>query len=158
MGATLPKKIKQWLDEGTVISVATISPSGQPHVSPVWATYDGDDILWSTLESRQKFKNLSHDPHTTALIFPLSNPYIYAELRGEATMTHDGARELLDKLATTYTGEPYPAEAAEEVRVVVRLKVSRVSGRVVDEVTDEEAIAGYVVPKRAGSEHSTARR
>jgi hypothetical protein len=73
-------------------------------------------------------------------------------------MTHDGARELLDKLAITYTGEPYPAEAAEEVRVVVRLKLFRVSGRVVDDKTDEEATANFVVPGRSSSGHpSTAR-
>lgn len=158
MGATLPNRVKEWLDDKMVVSFATISPSGQPHISPVWATYDGDDILLSTLESRQKFKNLSQDPHATVLIFPLTNPYIYAELRGTVTLSHDGARELLDRLAVIYTGEPYPAEAPEEVRVTVRLHLSRVSGRVSDEKSDAEALADYVVPDQDSSNHPAESR
>lgn len=146
MGVKLPRRVKEWLDEKTVVSLATISPSGQPHVSPVWATYDGDDILLSTLESRQKFKNLSRNPRATALIFPMSNPYIYAELRGTVTLSHEGARDLVNRLAIIYTGEPYPPEAPEEVRVNVRLSLTRVAGRVVDDKTDAEALADYVVP------------
>ncbi len=147
MGAKLPQRVKEWLDDKTVVSLATISPSGQPHISPVWATYEGDDILLSTLESRQKFKDLSHNPRATVLIFPMSNPYIYAELRGTATLSHEGARELVNRLAVIYTGEPYPAESPNEVRVNVRLTLTRVAGRVSDEKTDAEALADYVVPE-----------
>lgn len=146
MIAKLPQRVKEWLDAKTVVSLATISLSGQPHVSPVWATYDGDDILLSTLESRQKFKNLSRNPHATALIFPMSNPYIYAELRGTVTLSHEGARDLVNRLALIYTGEPYPPEPAEEVRVNVRLSLTRVAGRVADDKSDAEALADYVVP------------
>jgi PPOX class probable F420-dependent enzyme len=112
------------------VSVATLLPNGQPQVSPVWATYDGDDILMSTLESRQKFRNLSKDPRVSVLVFPMSDPYIYAELRGEITMTREGGRELIDRLALAYTGEPYPVEPPDEVRVVLRLKIDKVAGRV----------------------------
>jgi PPOX class probable F420-dependent enzyme len=130
MSAKLPEQVKQWIDEKTVVSVATLLPNGQPQVSPVWATYDGDDILLSTLESRQKFRNLSKDPRVSVLVFPMSDPYVYAELRGEMTMTRKGGRELIDRLALAYTGEPYPVEPPEEVRVVLRLKIDKVAGRV----------------------------
>lgn len=130
MSLSLPQQVKEWLDKPTVVSVATLLPSGQPQVSPVWATYDGDDILLSTLESRQKFRNLSRDPHATVLIFPMSDPYTYAELRGLVTLTREGGRELVDRLCMIYTGEPYPPEPPEEVRVVVRLKLTKVAGRV----------------------------
>jgi PPOX class probable F420-dependent enzyme len=126
----LPEQVKQWIDDKTVVSVATLLPNGQPQVSPVWATYDGDDILMSTLESRQKFRNLSKDPRVSVLVFPMSDPYIYAELRGEITMTREGGRELIDRLALAYTGEPYPVEPPDEVRVVLRLKIDKVAGRV----------------------------
>jgi PPOX class probable F420-dependent enzyme len=130
MSPRLPDKIKEWLDGKTVVSLATIHPSGQPQVSPVWATYDGEDILLSTLESRQKFKNLSKNPRATVLIFPMSDPYIYAELRGTVSITRSGGRELIDRLCMIYTGEPYPVEPPDEVRVVIRLSVERISGRV----------------------------
>jgi PPOX class probable F420-dependent enzyme len=130
MSQKLPNQVKQWLDEHTVVSVATLLPDGQPQVTPVWAAYDGDDILLSTLESRQKFRNLSKDPHATVLIFPMSDPYVYAELRGEVTMTREGGRELIDRLSVAYTGDPYPVEPPEEIRVVVRLKITKVAGRV----------------------------
>jgi PPOX class probable F420-dependent enzyme len=130
VSAKLPEQVKQWIDDKTVVSVATLLPNGQPQVSPVWATYDGDDILLSTLESRQKFRNLSKDPRVSVLVFPMSDPYIYAELRGEITMTREGGRELIDRLALAYTGEPYPVEPPDEVRVVLRLKIDKVAGRV----------------------------
>jgi PPOX class probable F420-dependent enzyme len=130
VSAKLPEQVKQWIDDKTVVSVATLLPNGQPQVSPVWATYDGDDILMSTLESRQKFRNLSKDPRVSVLVFPMSDPYIYAELRGEITMTREGGRELIDRLALAYTGEPYPVEPPDEVRVVLRLKIDKVAGRV----------------------------
>lgn len=130
MSPRLPDKIKEWLDDRTVVSLATIHPTGQPQVSPVWATYDGEDILLSTLESRQKFKNLANNSRATVLIFPMSDPYIYAELRGSVTMTREGGREMIDRLSVTYTGDHYPEEPPEEVRVVIRLKVERISGRV----------------------------
>jgi PPOX class probable F420-dependent enzyme len=130
MSVGIPDQVKQWLDEHTVVSLATMSPSGQPQVSPVWATYDGDEIVMSTLESRQKFRNLSHEPRATVLIFPMSDPYIYAELRGRVTMTREGGRETIDRLSMLYMGEPYPVEPPEEVRVVVRLSIERIAGRV----------------------------
>jgi PPOX class probable F420-dependent enzyme len=130
MSPRLPDKIKEWLDGKTVVSLATIHPSGQPQVSPVWATHDNEDILLSTLESRQKFKNLAKNPRATVLIFPMSDPYIYAELRGTVSITRDGGRELIDRLSMIYTGDHYPVEPANETRVVIRLKVERISGRV----------------------------
>lgn len=130
MSEKIPDQVKKWLDERTVVSLATISPTGQPQVSPVWATYDGDDIMMSTLESRQKYRNLAGTPRATVLIFPMSDPYVYAELRGTVTMTREGGRELIDRLSQHYMGELYPVEPPEEKRVVVRLSIDRVSGRV----------------------------
>lgn len=129
MSATLPAQVKEWLDAHEVVTVATVLPDGQPHLSVVWAKYDGEDILLSTLESRQKFRNLLGEPRATVLIFPRSNPYVYAELRGMTTMTREGGRALIDELSQAYMGEPYPEEPPEEVRIVVRLKVDKVAGR-----------------------------
>ena len=45
-------------------------------------------------------------------------------------MTREGGRELIDRLSQAYMGEPYPVEPAEEVRVVVRIHLTKVAGRV----------------------------
>jgi predicted pyridoxine 5'-phosphate oxidase superfamily flavin-nucleotide-binding protein len=41
--------------------LATLMPSGEPQVTPVWIDYDGHFVVFNTAEGRQKDKNLQHD-------------------------------------------------------------------------------------------------
>jgi len=126
MSAELPDEAKSWIDNAEYVTVATVLPNGQPQLSVMWAGRDGDDLLLSTLEGRQKFKNLTANPQITVSCFPQPNPLSYVEVRGRATMTREGGRELIEALSQKYLGAPYPAEPAQDIRTVIRVHPDKV--------------------------------
>jgi PPOX class probable F420-dependent enzyme len=127
MSAALPEPAKQLLNSAEHATIATINPDGQPQLSVVWVTVDGDDVLVSTIKGRRKYANLVRDPRATVLVYPAANPYTYVEVRGSVTMTEDGGPELIQTLARKYTGEGFnDDEGTDRVRVVVRLTPDKV--------------------------------
>ena len=122
----LPEAAKRWLDAGTYVTVGTIGADGRPHLSVVWATYDVDDVLFSTLTARRKYRNLTADPNVSVLWFPKDDPLTYVEVRGTATTSTDGAIELIERLARTYVGRPYREVPGAVVRVTVRIRPASV--------------------------------
>jgi PPOX class probable F420-dependent enzyme len=128
MSVSLPQQAKTWIDEHEFAMIATIQPDGQPQLSVVWVSYDGDDLLVSTVKGRRKHLNLERDPRVTVLVYPRGMPYTYVEVRGSATMTEEGGRELIDRLNDAYTGTGrYTADdGTDNVRVVVRITPDKV--------------------------------
>ena len=63
-------------------NLATLMPSGQPQVTPVWVDYDGSHVVINTAEGRQKDKNLQRDGRVAMSIMDPDNPYRYLEVRG----------------------------------------------------------------------------
>lgn len=124
----IPDTAREWLDGPEFATIATILPDGQPHLSVVWVERDGDDVLVSTVKGRRKHLNLAADPRATLLVYPKDNPYSYVEIRGTTTMTDEGGRDLIDRLARKYRGlDRYPFDdGTDNVRVVVRIRPEKV--------------------------------
>ena len=129
MPAVLSDTARRLLDGRTYVTLSTVNPDGSPQASVVWAKRDGDDVLISTTAARQKARNLSKDPRVSVTFFDPGEPFVYAEIRGEATVFEAGGRELIDELSVKYTGGTYPAEPEGTVRVVIRVTPDRVLGR-----------------------------
>lgn len=126
--AALPDSVKPWFDAPEFAVIATVLPNGSPQQSVVWIERDGDDLLVSTVKGRRKHLNLERDPYVSVLVYPRENPYSYVEVRGTATMTEEGGRELIDRLCNAYTGaERYTMDdGTDNVRVVVRITPDKV--------------------------------
>ena len=116
----LPELARALLNAPNHVVVATIDPDGQPQSSVVWATTDGDDVLFSTIKGRRKYGNLSRDPRLSLLVYDPADPYTYAEVRGTAVLTDDPGAELIERLALKYTGQSF-GERPGEQRVIVRV-------------------------------------
>jgi PPOX class probable F420-dependent enzyme len=72
-------EVAAFLDEQRVLNVATIGPSGHPHLVAMWyAMVDGRPSFW-TFGGSQKVVNLRRDPRVTALV---ESGDAYDELRG----------------------------------------------------------------------------
>jgi PPOX class probable F420-dependent enzyme len=124
--ATLNDKARALLDGKNFATVATVEPDGQPQLSPVWITHDGDDVLFSTTVGRRKHVNIERKDRVTVCVFDQEDPYSYAEIRGTATMTEEGGRELIDAFAKKYRGlGVYPWDQPDTVPVVVRVKPTK---------------------------------
>ena len=121
----LPELARTLFNASNHVVVATIDPDGRPQSSVVWATTDGDHVLFSTIKGRRKYANLSRDPRLSVLVYDPADPYTYAEVRGSAVLTDDPAAELIEQLAVKYTGRSF-GERPGEQRVIVRVTPDRV--------------------------------
>ncbi|MFC4030224.1 PPOX class F420-dependent oxidoreductase [Streptomyces polygonati] len=124
--AALSDSARALIDANSYATVGTIQPDGQPQLSLVWVTRDGDDVLFSTLASRRKHTNLVRDPRITVLITLPETPYSYLEIRGTATLDTEGGDELINTLSLKYTGKPYDSDLPGAVRVVVRVSANHI--------------------------------
>ncbi|MCX5123881.1 PPOX class F420-dependent oxidoreductase [Streptomyces sp. NBC_00347] len=132
MTLVLNDTIRKLLDAPHPAVLATLNPDGSPQSSVVWVTRDGDEILISTERGRRKERNIARDARIGLTVFDLANPFLYAEIRGTATVTEDTGRAVAVRIAEEYqgpgAGEEYANAPAEEVRVVVRLTPAKVLG------------------------------
>src|ERR1035438_6415298 len=65
--------------------LATLMPSGEPQVTPVWIDYDGERVVFNTAAGGQKDKKLQRDRRVSMSIIDPDNPYRYLEVRGRVT-------------------------------------------------------------------------
>ena len=119
---SLPQQAKDLLDAANIVTVATINPDGSPQTSLLWATYEGDEVLLSTIEGRAKHRNFLLDPRVSVLIHDKTTVGTYVELRGSVTLATEGGDELIQRLSQHYDGEVFTGdEGKNRVRVVGRL-------------------------------------
>ena len=110
-------------------NLATLMPSGQPQVTPVWVDYDGRHVLVNTAAGRQKDKNLQRDGRVALSIIDPDNPYRYLEVRGRVVeRSGDGADQQIDAMAMKYLGkEKYPFRQPGEVRTLYKIEPEHVT-------------------------------
>jgi len=128
------EEISRFLSEQRVATLATVGPSGQPHLVAMWyAVIDG--VLWfETKAKSQKAVNLRRDSRVTVMV---ESGHTYDTLRGvamEGTATVVDDAEALWAVGVSvwerYHG-PYNEEARPMVefmlanRVAVRIDVER---------------------------------
>jgi len=84
--------------------VATNGAGSQPHLSPVWAVWDGERLLFSCAVNSRKARNLRADPRCTISTEGAMNPVI---VEGAAILVSGMAarRVLLDGMNKKYETE-----------------------------------------------------
>jgi PPOX class probable F420-dependent enzyme len=116
-------------ERASLAALATIRKDGTPHVSPVWAEYDGEHVLLNTARGRLKERHILRDPRVTVTIWDPASPFYYVEVTGTAELVEDGADAQIDRLAKKYLGvDSYPFRRVEEQRVVIRVTPELIAG------------------------------
>jgi PPOX class probable F420-dependent enzyme len=118
------------LEKEAIAHVATLMPDGSPHVTPVWVDHvDGEYVRFNTVRGRRKEKNIAKDPRVGVSVIDPKDPYRFVSVRGEATVTEEGAVDHIDELAAAYMGvDEYPYHDDEEAaRVIVRVSTDHVA-------------------------------
>ncbi|WP_309110406.1 PPOX class F420-dependent oxidoreductase [Saccharothrix sp.] len=128
MAISLSASTRALVDGRNYATISTINADGSPHSSVMWITRDGDDLLFSTLRDRVKERNVRRDPRVSISVWDHKDPEVYAEIRGTVTITEDTGRALANTLAHKYTGEDFPEETPDKVRVVLRVTPTKVAG------------------------------
>jgi PPOX class probable F420-dependent enzyme len=128
----IPQKMQDLLkDETKAFAVlATIMEDGSPQATPVWFSWDGENLLINSASGRTKDRNMQRDRRIALTILDPNNPYRFLQVRGELSeITTEGARDHINQLSAKYTGNPvYQSGASDEQRVIYRLKPEHVSG------------------------------
>ncbi|MEU9956993.1 PPOX class F420-dependent oxidoreductase [Streptomyces sp. NPDC050982] len=128
MTISFDDSVRALLDGKNFASVATLGPGGAPQNSVVWFKREGDTVLFSSTDGRQKIRNLRRDPRISISVYDLANPYTSVEIRGTAEILPDEGKRLPYELSHKYLGVDPPAEKEDEVRVIVRVVPERIVG------------------------------
>src|SRR4051794_29584411 len=120
----LPNINQDLLTKTVVAHLATARPDGQLQSNPVWYEWDGTHLKISQTRSRQKIRNMQHDPHVALSIADPDNPYRYLEVRGVVDKVEDDLDcGFIDDLSERYMGQrPYPHHQPEDERVIVYIR------------------------------------
>jgi len=100
------EEVTAFLNETSILQVATIGKDGAPHLAPMWFVMEGDSVVFRSFSRSQKIVNLQRDQRLTVLA---EDGNAYAELRGvmikgEARLVDDPAYvlSLYGRLAEKY--------------------------------------------------------
>ena len=101
-------EVQAYLDSERILNVATIGPSGHPHLVAMWfAMIDGKPVFW-TYGKSQKVANLRRDSKMTGLV-ESGDSYDQlrgVELRGRGTIVdeYDAVLEIGKAVGVRYNG------------------------------------------------------
>lgn len=123
---------KNYLDlvDGSKITFAylgTVSPRGNPQVSPVWFEYKDNSILINTAEGRAKDKNMRAHDQVCVVIPDPQNSYRFIQIFGKVvSISENGAVDHINKLSMFYFGKPFKFNSPSEKRVVFTIEILKV--------------------------------
>ncbi len=118
--AELPDRVRKALEAPTFWHLATVSPSGAPHVTTVWADVRDGRILVNSALGRKKPRNIEHDPRVALSFHTSEDGYLSAAIQGRVVETYTGeqAERDIDLLAKKYLGQDvYPWRGPGEQRI-----------------------------------------
>ena len=111
-----PPELEAYLDEQRILNVATIGPSGHPHLVAMWYAVRDEKIVFWTFGKSQKIVNLRRDPKMTGLV---ESGDSYSELRGVELVgtgriveDYDEILEIGKLVGVRYNGEGALSDAA----------------------------------------------
>ena len=109
------------LESPIPVALATIGPSGHPQVTAIWALVEGETVVTSLTEARQKLKNLRVRPQATIFVIDPTNPYRTLEVRGDVTFEPDPELTTLVQVLEAYGTDlgAFPGPTDERVRVTL---------------------------------------
>ena len=135
MPVTIPDALQDLLERPIVVAFATVNPDGQPQVTPVWASLEGDQVWINSAVGRRKDRNIRANPKVTVLVIDPENAFHWVEIRGEVVEFDDSDAALahINKLSGSYSGnDDYyafnPGGKGQETRVIYKIQPSKVNG------------------------------
>src|ERR1700691_182448 len=116
----LDPDVRRVLDGTSIAHLATVLPDGSPHAVAVYVGTHGDRVVFFTGPGTCKARNLRRDPRMALSIAPLDNPFEPVTIRGRVAewLEGDDAWEIIERLSTKYTGQPYPRGQERVVAVI----------------------------------------
>jgi PPOX class probable F420-dependent enzyme len=115
------------LEQPLVAVLATYRRSGDVLLSPVWHEWRAGGFDVVTGHAGIKVQHLRRDPRASIVVYEHEFPYRGIEVRGEARLLTDGAKEATRRIASRYLGAEAGAAYAEQTTddTIIRLEPGR---------------------------------
>lgn len=126
---SIPSDFQDLFEKPTFAHVATLTPQGIPHVTPVWVDYDedADRVLINTERGRRKEENVQQNRNIGMSMVDPENQYRALSILGEVDeITEEGAREHIDVLARRYTDNEEYQPTIQTSRVLIKIRPDEV--------------------------------
>ncbi len=116
----LDPEVRRHFDGPSLAHLATVLPDGSPHNVPLWVGTHGEHVVFLTGPHSRKARNLRRDPRVALSVAPVDNPFEPVIVRGRVVewLEGDEAWQIIDRIAQTYIGQPYPREDERVVALV----------------------------------------
>lgn len=126
------------LDRSHIAVLATISRTGEPHLTPNWYRYNGRVLTFVTRNDRLKYRHLQRDHRMSVCIYDAPAASNYVVITGTASIedaTTGGAaiwdeiRRIVARYVAAVEVDAYIARWRTEPRVLVTVTPERISTR-----------------------------
>jgi PPOX class probable F420-dependent enzyme len=123
--APLPPEVLDLLRLPNHAVMATVAADGRPVSVATWYLLEDDATVLLNLDAqRARLKHLRTDPRVALTVLAPDDWYTHVSLQGRVVaLTDDEQLTDIDRLATHYTGNPYPNR--ERPRVSARVEIER---------------------------------
>ena len=123
----------EFLQAGTRTGkLSTVKAAGLPHCVPIWFVIDDGDLVFMTMSTSVKAKNLRRQPQVMVCVDEQSFPYDFVTVVGTAEIHDLSEAELLPyskRIALRYVGEDRADATAQRnadpEEVLIRVKIER---------------------------------
>jgi PPOX class probable F420-dependent enzyme len=123
----LNETVRRIIDGPQLSILATTDADGKAQTSVILVKRDDDNVLFSTLKSRRKTRNMVRDPRVNLLVqgLPLLGPN-YVTVSGTVELTDDPDGSFHQEMYDIHMGGTTPPPEPGEERVIVRIIPRRV--------------------------------
>ncbi|MCI0711165.1 MAG: PPOX class F420-dependent oxidoreductase [Chloroflexi bacterium] len=117
--------------------LASVRPDGRPHVTPIWYTVDGDDLIFTTWHEAVKAANLIHDNRVSLCVDDERPPFAYVIIEGKVDIQREPEPDRMlhwtMEIASRYMGadkaEQFGKRNAVEGEWLLRIKPTKIIAR-----------------------------
>lgn len=93
--ALATQRIDRMLRSETVVWLSTVCPNGQPHVVPIWFSWDGEAVLIASKPGARKVANLRDNPSVMLALGEPDEDFDVGMIEGVAELPDTPASALL---------------------------------------------------------------
>jgi PPOX class probable F420-dependent enzyme len=118
---------------GQLCRIATVTPAGAPHVTPIWFIYEDGTVFVTPRAESTWLENLRREPRVAIAIDEEPSPYRKITVEGTAEIRHDIGeddvwRDLYRRIARKYTSsdgaEAYIQRTIDQPRALIAIKLA----------------------------------
>jgi PPOX class probable F420-dependent enzyme len=125
----VPETHRDIVAASPVVTLATRGADGFPQVTALWFLVEEDGTIAVSLNTtRQKTRNLLHNPEATLFFIDPANPYRTLEIRARVGIEADPEYAFADRVGAKYGGANLrEMDKPGESRVVVRFEPVKIN-------------------------------